>query len=97
MKVSLGVCNELKQADYNGDKLPNGKHSTKGLGRSEPDRKDWVTLDNGCLVPCGKLKTSVSGTNANNYALLYNEYVVYDVNQIKLKYLVKIEFDYLDD
>ena len=93
-EVSLGVSNELKQADYDGDKLPAGKHSTKGLGRSEPDRAEWHTLPDGCVVPCGKLKNVVDRAQASSYALLYNEYVVYDVDQIKLKYLVKIEFDY---
>ncbi len=88
--------NELKQADYDGDKLPTGKHSTKGAGRSEPDKSDWVTLDDGCVVPCGKIKTVVDKTNAANYALLYNEYIVYDVDQIKLKYICKVEFDYFD-
>jgi poly [ADP-ribose] polymerase len=94
--VSLGVCNDLKQANYDADKLPAGKHSTKGLGRSEPDKSKWVTLDNGCVVPCGKLKQSVSQSEASSYALLYNEYIVYNVEQIKLKYLVKVEFDYED-
>ncbi len=42
----------------------------------------------------GKLKNSVDPTDANSYSLLYNEYIVYDVSQIKLRYLVKIEFDY---
>ncbi len=45
----MGNYNELKQADYDADKLPKTKHSTKGLGKSEPDRKEWVTLDDGIL------------------------------------------------
>ena len=52
-EVSLGVCHELKQADNNADKLPNGKMSTKGLGRSSPDKNDWITLEDGCIVPSG--------------------------------------------
>ncbi len=76
--------------------MPKGKNSTKGLGRSEPDKSDWVTLENGCQIPCGKLKNNVDKTNANSYALLYNEYIVYNVDQIKMKYLVKVEFEYED-
>ena len=95
-EVSLGESNELKQADYSGDKLPPGKHSTKGLGRSEPDPKSWVTMENGCVVPCGKLIGIKDKAAAAEYALLYNEYIVYNVDQIKLKYLVKVEFDYRD-
>lgn len=70
--------------------------STKGLGRSEPDKKEWVTLDDGCVVPCGKLVNSVGRDVAASYSLLYNEFIVYNVDQIKLRYLVKVEFDFED-
>lgn len=92
--MSLGATNDLKQADYNADKLPKGKMSTKGLGRNEPDKSQWKTLENGCVVPCGKIKSAVSSQEANQCALLYNEYIVYNENQIKLKYIVKVEFVY---
>ena len=95
-EVSLGTCNELKQADYNADQLPAGKNSTKGEGRSEPNRKDWVTLADGTVVPCGKLVSVVDRTNATSYALLYNEYIVYNLEQIKLRYVAKVEFVYED-
>lgn len=92
--MSLGAFNELKQADYNADQLPPGKQSTKGVGRAEPDKNEWVTLDDGLVVPVGKVKNVVSAKDAANYALLYNEFIVYDTAQIKMKYLVKVEFDY---
>lgn len=93
----MGVPNELKQADYNADKLPKGTHSTKGVGRSEPDKSQWKTLDDGCIIPCGKIKNTVKPSEASSYALLYNEYIVYNVDQIKLRYIVKVEFDYDDE
>lgn len=93
-EVSLGACNELKNADNNADRLPAGKMSVKGCGKSEPDQSEWVKLDNGCVVPIGKLKTQT--TDPNSYSLLYNEFIVYDVSRIKLKYLVKVEFVYDD-
>ena len=43
-QVSLGQSNDLLAADYNADKLPKGKHSTKGLGRVEPDPAQSHTL-----------------------------------------------------
>lgn len=95
-EVALGECNILKQADYEADELPKGKLSTKGIGKSEPESKDWVTLDDGLIIPIGKLKDTVDPKNASEYSLLYNEYIVYDVNQIKLRYLVKVEFVYDD-
>ena len=48
--------------------------------------------DDGIIVPLGQ------GVNANipHSSLLYNEYIVYDTDQIKMKYLLRVEFDYKD-
>lgn len=43
-QVALGDSNELLDADYEASKLPDGKHSTKGLGQTEPDPKHSLTL-----------------------------------------------------
>ncbi|XP_067018725.1 poly [ADP-ribose] polymerase 1-like [Acropora muricata] len=88
-EVALGNMHELLDAD-NIVKLPKGKHSVKGCGRTGPDPASDVTLKDGTVVPCGKgTKTTVS-----NSSLLYNEYIVYDVAQINIKYLLKVEFKY---
>ena len=47
--------------------------------------------DDGVVVPCGKLIHS-SGTGAR--ALNYNEYIVYDTTQVKMRYLLKVKFDF---
>ena len=65
-----------------------------GLGKWGPDRKDWVTLDDGCVVPIGNL-IATGVTNPNGYTLNYNEYVVYDTSQIKMRYLVKIQYEFV--
>ena len=96
-EVSLGECNELKQADNNADKLPKGKMSVKGVGKSEPNESEWVKLEDGCVMPIGELKQKLDAKNAHEYALLYNEYIVYNVDQIRLRYLVKVKFDYDDE
>lgn len=44
LQVALGDCNELLDADYQANKLPAGKHSTKGLGLTGPDPRNCVTL-----------------------------------------------------
>ena len=98
-EVALGKCRELKHADYDADKLPVGTHSTKGVGRWQPEKAKWITLDDGCVVPVAPIKSAVAkGDDANSYSLLYNEYIVYNVEQIRLRYLVKVKFNYgLDD
>ena len=86
--VALGTPNEKLFSDYNAGNLPKGTHSTKGCGRNAPPESTYVDLD-GCKVPLGEGKpTNSSGS------LLYNEYIVYDVAQIKMKYLFKMRFDY---
>ncbi|PVG00709.1 PARP-domain-containing protein [Serendipita vermifera] len=70
-----------------------GKLSTKGLGRSQP--VDWqdagVALGHdelkGCWMPKGGLDNSA---NSNAY-LQYNEYIVYQPSQIKLRYLMMVK------
>lgn len=72
------------------EKLPKGKHSTLGLGRTCPDPKHSITLEDGVEVPLGKGVSSEVGRTS----LLYNEYIVYDVAQINVKYLLKLDFKY---
>ena len=51
-------------------KLPPGKHSTKGIGRTCPDPKENKVLENGLVVPAGRgVSAPVTHTS-----LLYNEY-----------------------
>ncbi|XP_078489741.1 poly [ADP-ribose] polymerase 2-like [Ciona intestinalis] len=88
-EVALGNCNELTSGDYHADKLPKGKHSTKGIGGTEPNPKQAVTLADGTTVPLGKPKTCTKP----GY-LWYNEFIVYDVAQIKPRFLVKLKFNY---
>ncbi|XP_014671166.1 PREDICTED: poly [ADP-ribose] polymerase 2-like [Priapulus caudatus] len=52
-EVALGECNELLVADYEADKLPEGKHSVKGLGSVAPDPKDNCLTEEGVTVPTG--------------------------------------------
>ncbi|XP_033838942.1 poly [ADP-ribose] polymerase 2 [Periophthalmus magnuspinnatus] len=91
-EVALGDSNELFDADYEADKLPPGKHSTKGLGRTEPDPKNTVTLD-GATVPMGP-GVSSAAVNPTGYSLLYNEFVVYDPAQARMRYLLRVRFSY---
>uniref|UniRef100_A0AAR2KLU5 Poly [ADP-ribose] polymerase n=1 Tax=Pygocentrus nattereri TaxID=42514 RepID=A0AAR2KLU5_PYGNA len=91
-EVALGDCNELLDANYDADKLPSGKHSTKGIGQTAPDPKNFVTLD-GATVPMGPgVKTGVG--RGGGYSLLYNEFVVYNPAQTRMRYLLRVRFNY---
>ena len=85
-KVAIGTPNLLWQSDYNANKLPDGKHSTKGCGRYIPDpavdtKYDDCTLANGKIIE----QTDKRGS------LMYNEFIVYDVDQVELRYLFKVK------
>lgn len=88
-EVALGNTHDLLRADYI-EKLPKGKHSTKGIGSTQPDPKGAHIRADGVVVPMGKpiTKRSVSSS------LLYNEYIVYDANQVNIQYLLKVKFNY---
>jgi hypothetical protein len=59
------------------EKPPSGKHSTKGIGKNKPLETEFETW-NDVTVPCGHpVASAVSDTS-----LLYNEYIVYDTNQV---------------
>ncbi|KAL2097172.1 hypothetical protein ACEWY4_006379 [Coilia grayii] len=91
-EVALGDSNELLAADYNANRLPPGKHSTKGLGQTSPDPKNYVTM-NDIIVPMGPgMKTGIG--QGGGYSLLYNEYIVYNPAQTCMRYLLKVKFNY---
>ncbi|XP_066587156.1 poly [ADP-ribose] polymerase [Prorops nasuta] len=89
-EVALGNIYERYEADYI-EKLPKGKHSTKGCGQTQPDPEKTKVLPDGVTVPCGP---PVPVNLKKKSALLYNEYIVYDVAQVKTKYLLKVNFKY---
>jgi len=91
-EVALGAERDLYASDFYADRLPAGKLSTKGVGSTHPDPSQAVSLDNGCKVPLG---TPVAqDLKGNHSALLYNEFIVYDLSQIRMRYLVRARFNY---
>ena len=75
-------------------KLPKGKHSVKGIGRTAPNEETFITCDDGLVIPSG-VPTEADLSRFDNYtSLMYNEYIVYDIAQVHIKYIVKFKFDY---
>ncbi|XP_045534555.1 poly [ADP-ribose] polymerase-like [Papilio machaon] len=87
-EVALG---EMKKcyAAQNIKKLAEGTHSVWGVGRTQPDPSQNKIIDDGVIVPLGThITTQVASS------LLYNEFIVYDVNQVNVKYLVQLKFHF---
>ncbi|CAK7346440.1 unnamed protein product [Dovyalis caffra] len=76
-EVALGEVCELKKAMYM-ESLSEGKHSTKGLGKKVPRESEFVKWRNDVIVPCGK----PVGSNVRASELMYNEYNVYNTDQV---------------
>ncbi|CAK9797855.1 Poly [ADP-ribose] polymerase [Anthophora quadrimaculata] len=89
-EVALGNMYERYQADYI-EKLPSGKHSTWGRGQTQPDPETVYKMKDGVEVP---YSVPVPAKLPKKSELLYNEYIVYDVAQVKARYLVKMKFNY---
>lgn len=86
-EVALGEVYELRKAMYM-DKPPEGKHSTKGLGKKKPQDSEYVKWRDEVVVPCGKPVPS----NVKSTELMYNEYIVYNTAQVKMQFLLKVRF-----
>lgn len=70
------------------DKPPEGKHSTKGLGKKIPDMSEYVKWKNEVVVPSGKpISSTVKASE-----LMYNEYIVYNTAQVSFLHSIKGSF-----
>lgn len=67
--------------------LPPGKHSVHGVGKFSP--KSSKMIDD-AIIACGKM---IETDDAIESYVDYNEFVVYNNQQVKIKYLVKIKFE----
>lgn len=67
------------------DKPPKGKDSSKGLGKKIPNESEHIKWKDDVVVPCGKPVSS----NVKASELMYNEYIVYNTDQVSLSYTHK--------
>lgn len=83
-EVALGSPNKMFHADYMASSLPLDSHSTLGCGRTGPvpEKKEEVDGVSMMVGPVGD-------TQYKSSMMQFNEYVVYNNNQIRMKYLIK--------
>ena len=85
-EVSLGKEDIREHTDYCLPKtLKEGANSVHALGTLEPSGGE--NIDGDIFVPNGNI------SNNHNYYNSYAEYIVYNVDQIKLRYLLKIKYN----
>jgi poly [ADP-ribose] polymerase len=87
-EVALGEMLEQYHGDYtlSMDKLNKmKKQSTWARGASMPES---MTVIDGISIPNGKLKKNPTD---KSYSLLYDEFIIYNANQYKIKYLIVVK------
>jgi len=93
-EVALGEQYERLSAEYEAAKSMRKakKHSTWGKGKTAPDPAGTVGLpgDPGLKVPMGKGQAS----GVDQTSLLYNEFIVYDVAQVRQRFVLQLKFHY---
>ena len=82
--VALGKTADLNRDQFMTKALP-GTDSTKALGTIEPNPAENVVRPDGVVVPCGKIHDS----GCKNVSCLEHQYIVYDVAQCRLQYLIQ--------
>jgi len=92
-EVSLGGAYERLAAEYEAAPACRkaGKQHTWGKGKAAPKEDEAMTLpgDPGLKVPIGPVvPTGVASS------LLYNEFIVYDISQIKQRFVLQVKFHY---
>ena len=87
-EVSLGKEDQRTNIDFNLPKTMDKKaNSIHALSRLEPSDGEYI--DGDVYVPNGEAKVNQKNCLCNDHA----EFIVYDVDQIKLRYLLKIRYN----
>lgn len=88
-EVALGDMMECTAAKYVTE-LPKNKHSCFGRGRTMPNPAESVVREDGVEIPLGKPITDEKLKSS----LLYNEFIVYDIAQVNIQYMFRMNFNY---
>jgi hypothetical protein len=85
--VAVGKPNELMKFNYDAANLPKGCSSTHGVGRMRPDPAGDINYEGDSTLAAGKIVNDANHPGS----LYYNEFIVYDVAQVQMKYLFKVK------
>ena len=85
-EVALGTPHECFNCNSNlsANTLPKGTNSTHAIGTHYPDPAQDKVLADGTRVPLGPI------INNKKAWIGSNEYIVYNTNQIKIRYIVRL-------
>lgn len=92
--VALGDLFPSRQARYM-DQPQTGTSSTWGVGHNSPDWGRTLTEPGGASLPAGScapgsVAAESMGSSRGDFGLNYNEFIVYDPAQVRMRYLVEL-------
>ncbi|KAH7723258.1 poly (ADP-ribose) polymerase 2 [Aphelenchoides avenae] len=91
VEVALGDSLVLLAPDYNAPKKLGRNTSVFGRGWIVPDPEKNEVIEDGLVVPFGEL-IELKDEDARKTKLTYDEFVVYDPSQARMRYLVEVNF-----
>jgi len=86
-EVAIGETCKLRNADSSLTKAPEDFHSVQGVGRMAPSAEGMFLTKKGVGIPLG----DVTPAKTSDFALNYNEFIVYDESRVRIKYVLLIE------
>lgn len=95
VEVALGksyCAQEAEDLSYSSLKEKHGCDSTHGVGRMAAPEEEYETTAEGVVVPIGEFEPA-DGSGS----LLYNEFIVYRSEQVRLRYVVTLDFLFEDE
>jgi len=93
-EVILGKEHHITRDDSSLVKAPGDCHCVIAKGRVEPDPKHDTTIEGEwgpVTVPQGK---AINQSQHSGSSFFNTEYLVYDEGQVRMKYILKIDFSY---
>lgn len=87
-EVALGRQHQITRDQYF-DRAPVGFQSVHAVGTRTTNPTQTITLSDGCKVPTGKLTSRPISSSFGD-----DEFVVYQESQNRLRYLLRVRFDY---
>ena len=82
---ALGNPQQYLRPDHNASNLKPGCNCTHAVGMTRPEAKGSMTFEKNIEVPMGKSENFSGG------GMGVNEWVVYNTNQVKIRYIVKFK------
>ena len=89
-EVALGKTHLMLKAK-SFKKPPGFCHSVMGIGKHFPT--EMTEIEKNVFMASGRIEPNPQGAQSD---LQYNEFVVYDIGQVKIRYILRVKFEFIN-